>query len=423
MARLALGVCILCSATGASSNAAEWSRFRGPNGTGTVADKDVPVQWKADSVLWKTAIPGKGHSSPVLWGDNIFLQSSSKDASERWLFCLSASTGKVLWKQTVQGARATTHVLSSFASSTPAVDAERVYTIFWDGRRLSLNAYDHKGNQQWRRDLGEFKSQHGAGHSPMVYDGRVFVADDQDDASVLFAFDSKTGEPAWKVERQAFRTCYSTPFVLENRNEPPQLIVTSTAGVTAYNPQDGKVIWNCNWSFTGMPLRTVASSIVADGHVIASSGDGSLERNQIAVRLGGKGDVTKTHLAWETRVREESPYVPCQLSSGPYLLSINDFGLAACHVAKTGEQLWSHAFIERRKGDRQAQVTASPVLIGDKVYAVDIQGKVYVFEAGPKFKLLATNDLGEKVEATPAVAGGKLFIRGETHLFCIGTPK
>jgi outer membrane protein assembly factor BamB len=420
--RSLLGLAILCGALTARSDGANWSRFRGPNGTGIADDKNIPVEWQTDSVLWKVAIPGKGHSSPVVWGDNVFLQSSSKDGTERWLFCLSATTGKTLWKQTVQGTKAVTHLLSSYASSTPAVDGERVYTTFWDGKRLSLDAYDLKGAPLWQRDLGEFRSQHGAGHSPMVFDGKVFFADDQDDSATLFAFDAKTGEPSWKVERPAFRACYSTPFVLERPNEPPQLIVTSTAGITAYNPKDGKVLWNYTWSFTKMPLRTVASSIVADGHIIAGSGDGSLERNQIAVRLGGSGDVSKTHLAWETRVLEDSPYVPCSLASGPYVFSVNDFGLAACHVAKTGEKVWSHAFIERRRGDRNARVTASPVMIDGKIYAIDIDGKVYVFEAGPKFKLLATNNVGEKVEATPAVADGRLFIRGEEHLFCIGKP-
>ncbi len=422
LARFLLGLGIFCGLTLAAAGA-EWSRFRGPNGSGTSTDKDVPVAWKDDGVLWKTAIPGKGHSSPVLWGDNVFLQSASKDGTERWLFCLSAATGKVQWKQTTQGSRAGTHPLSSQASGTPAVDGERVYTTYWDGKRLSLSAYNLKGEQQWRRDLGEFSSQHGAGHSPVIYDGKVFLADDQDGSAILFAFDAKTGEPAWKVERTAHRACYSTPFVLETPNAPPQLIVTSTAGITGYNPADGKEIWNYRWSFTKMPLRTVASSIVADGHVIASSGDGSLERNQVAIRLGGSGDVTKTHFAWETRVTEQSPYVPCLLASGPYLFSMNDFGVAACHLAKTGEKLWSHAFIERRPGDRKAWVSASPVLIDGKIYAIDLEGKVYVFEAGPKFKLLATNNVGESVTATPAVGDGRLFIRGDEHLFCIGKPK
>jgi outer membrane protein assembly factor BamB len=414
-----LGLAILCFATTASSDGANWSRFRGPNGTGTVADKNVPVEWTADSVLWKVAIPGKGNSSPVIWGDNIFLQSSSDDGTERWLLCLSAATGQTLWKQTAQGSKAKTHPLNSQASGTPAVDGERVYCTIWDGSNLSLSAYDMKGVQQWRHDLHGYKSQHGPGHSPIVFDGKVYLMNDQDGSAQILAFDARTGTPVWKAERKAFRACYSTPIVLEKPNEPPQLIAVSTAGITAYNPKDGKEIWTYTWSFDRMALRTVASPIVADGVIIANSGDGSGERNQIAVRLGGTGDVTNTHFAWGIKVDKESPYVPCLLSSGPYVFGVNDFGIAACHIAKTGEKVWSELLL-----DRKAQLmSASPLLIDGKIYAIDRNGVAYVFEAGPKFKLLATNKLGEPVTATPAVADDHLFIRGDAHLFCIGKPK
>jgi outer membrane protein assembly factor BamB len=423
-ALLLLGLGIILGSTCAPADAADWSRFRGPNGTGAVTGQDLPVEWKADDILWKTPVPGKGHSSPVVWGDNVFLQSASADATERWLFCVSASTGKVLWKQTTQGSKGGTHPLSSLASGTPAVDGERVYTIFWDGKNLSLNAYDLKGVQQWRRDLGSFKSQHGAGHSPIVYDGKVYVADDQDGSAVLYAFDARTGEPAWKVERPAFRACYSTPFVLEKPNEPSQLIVLSTAGLTAYNPKDGKEIWNFVWAFDNMPLRTVGSPVIADGMAICPSGDGSGERNMIAVRLGGTGDVTKTNLAWQIKARRDTPYVPCMLSSGPYLFAVNDFGVTTCYVAKTGEKVWSEAlFGDTPMRTNKSAVSASPVLIDGKIYVIDLDGKVCVFEAASKFKLLAKNSVGEPVAATPAVADGRLFVRGSEHLFCIGKPK
>src|SRR5262249_27077389 len=156
-------------------------------------------------------------------------------------------------------------------------------------------------NLKWRRDLGSFKSQHGPGHSPMVYDGKVIVADDQDGAAALFAFDAKTGNPAWKAERKAFRACYSTPLVLESACAKPQLLGASTAGITGYDPQNGSEIWSYTWSFAKKPLRTVGSPIVCDGVVLAQSGDGDGSRHMIAVRLGGKGDVTKTNLAWETQ--------------------------------------------------------------------------------------------------------------------------
>ena len=255
-------------------------------------------------------------------------------------------------------------------------------------------------------------SQHGYGHSPIVFDGAVILSHDQDGSAAIHAFDAKTGKPLWQIPRQAFRACYSTPFVLEGARGGPQLIVASTAGTSGYDPKNGKEVWHYTWSFTKMALRTVASPIIADGLVVANSGDGSGERNLIAVRLGGKGDVTATNLAWENR--KVFPYVPCLLASGPYLFSVNDAGFAACHVAKTGREVWS-----TRLG---SAMSASPILVDGKVYACGEDGTVYVFAATDKFQLLATNNVGEPVMATPAVADGRLFIRGKEHLYCIGKP-
>src|SRR5262249_41249939 len=155
--------------------------FRGPNGTGIAADKDVPVRWTAEEgVLWKVRVPGVGHSSPVVWGGRLFLQSASADGKERWLVCLAADTGKPPWTRAAPGTTARIHPLNSLASSTPAVDGERVYAVFWDGKDISLSAFDFQGKHLWKTDLGEFKGQHGVGMSPVVHDGRVFLNNDQD---------------------------------------------------------------------------------------------------------------------------------------------------------------------------------------------------------------------------------------------------
>src|SRR5262249_28921588 len=165
-------------------------------------------------------------------------------------------------------------------------------------------------------------------------------------------------------------------------NEPPQLIVLSTAGLTAYNPKDGKEIWNFVWAFDNMPLRTVGSPVIADGMAICPSGDGSGGRKMIPVRLGGTGDVTKTNLAWQVKARKDSPYVPCMLSSGPHLFAVNDFGVTTCYVAKTGEKVWSEAlFGDTPMRTNKSAVSASPVLIDGKIYVIDLDGKGCVFEA------------------------------------------
>ena len=405
--------------TCAAAHADNWPRFRGPNGTGVSADKDVPVKWTAtEGVLWKTPIPGRGNSSPIVWGDRVFIQSSADDGSERWLLCLNAASGEVLWKQNAAGQAAHTHQKNTLASSTPATDGRFVYAVFWDGKDLLLNAYDLKGAQVWTRNLGGFVSEHGAGISPIVYDDKVFLADDQGDqtnkpSSMVLAFHAKDGTDAWKAERKSFRASYSTPFILKSDKGEPELIVASTAGVTAYNPDDGSVYWNYVWTFPHNPLRTVASPIMAGGLVIANAGEGGAGRSLLALRPDGKGDLTKTHLAWEDQ--KSFSYVPTLLASGDYIYAVTDKGFASCHQAKTGAEVWTH----RLGGD----VSASPVLIDGKVYAAGEDGEVYVFEATPMaFKPLATNSLGEGVMSTPAVANDRLYIHGKDNLFCIGKP-
>ncbi len=390
--------------------AANWERFRGPNGTGVAADKDVPVRWQTENVLWKTALPGKGNSSPIVWNDRLFLQTASTDGMDRSLVCIETRTGQILWTRSAPGVRATIHKRNSWASCTPATDGERVYCLFWDGKDLLLTAYDFTGKQVWKRELGGYTSQHGAGHSPIVHDGRVFLANDQDGTAVLLCFDARTGKTVWEAKRPPFRACYSTPLLHDRPDGGKELLVGSTAGITSYDPASGKVYWNYSWSFTGMPLRTVASPIVADGMVLQSAGDGSGARHAIAVKLGGKGNVTETALAWENT--KNLPYVPTMLSQGEYVYSVNDKGIAACHVAKTGKEVWSE-----RLG---SPVTASPLLIDGKIYAAGEDGKVYVYAASPKFSLLAQNTLDEAVYATPAVANDRLYIRGKEHLYCIG---
>ncbi len=413
--RFWLALLVLLS-TGALAGAGDWPRFRGLNGAGIADDKDVPVKWTDENVLWKTTIPGVGHSSPIVCRGRVFLESASKDGRERWLLCLDAATGEILWKSPSSGQSAKKHPLNSLASSTPATDGERVYAVFWDGKNIHLNAFDFKdGKPIWRKDLGAFKSQHGIGHSPMLIDGKVVVANDQDGSSHLLALDARRGDVVWQVERTPYRTCYSTPFVHIKPDGDKELIVASTAGITSYRPADGKANWWYTWKFAGMPLRTVGSPITANGLVIATSGDGSGARHAIAVKLGGKGDVSADNLVWQNRKNYPFPYVPCMLSHSDYLFSVHDKGIASCHETRSGEEVWSE-----RLG--AVGFTASPILVDGKVYAVADNGSVYVFEAAKKFKLLAKNTVNEHVSSTPAVADNRLFVRGDKQLFCIGKP-
>lgn len=401
----------LVLACAAAVQAENWARFRGPNGAGIAADKDIPVQWDKTNILWKTPIPGMGNSSPVVWEDRIFLHSAKPDGSERLLICLNTD-GKILWTKSVAGSLARTHLRNTMASSTPATDGERVYVLFWDGNNQTIHAYDFQGELMWSQPLGPYKSQHGAGHSPIVVKGLVILNNDQDGDAKLLALDATTGKPVWEAARTPFRACYSTPFLRQRADGSEELIVTTTAGITAYDPKNGAEHWSWTWAFDGMPLRTVGSAIAHNGAIYAISGDGSGARHMVAVKAGDKGDVTQTNLMWENK--RTLPYVPSLLAKGDHIYFTNDRGIAGCCDAKTGEIVWS----ERLGGG----FTASPVMIDGNIYAISEDGNVFVFPAEPEFKQLARNQLGEGVMASPAVSNNRLYIRGKEHLFCIGKP-
>lgn len=392
------------------ASAADWPRFRGPNGTGIASDKAIPIHWnEKEGILWKVPLPGTGNSCPIVWGNRLFLQTADAEGKERLLLCVRVADGKILWSRSVPGAKAKINQFSSLASSTPTTDGERVYIVFWDGVKQLMHAYDFDGKLIWKRDLGPFASQHGAGASPIVYQDKVIFANDQDGASVLLALDARTGNTVWQVPRKPFRACYSAPFLLEKPGELPELIVVSTAGITSYDPQSGGE----NWTFNRIPYRTVASPVYSQGIIFFTCGDSPAgPRHALAVKVGGKGDVSETHLAWENK--KGFPYVPSMLTWGDHLYFVNNDGVAGCYVAKTGANVWT----ERLGGN----VFASPVLIDGKIYAINDAGDVYIFEASPTFKLLAKNSVGESVMATPAVADNRLYIRGKEHLFCIGKP-
>jgi outer membrane protein assembly factor BamB len=395
----------------ATLHAADWDRFRGPNGTGVSQSKAIPVKWGKENVLFKTPLPGSGHSSPIIVGSKVLLLSATN--KERLILCFDADTGKQLWSQKIKGDVGKTHRKSSLASATPCSDGERVFCVVWDGSAVELLAFTLDGKEAWKAPLGEFKSQHGPGFSPMLVDGKVIVNNDQDGKAVLLAFDAKSGTQVWKAEREAYRASYSTPIVTQGA-EGRELLVTSTAGITAYNPEDGKEVWKYVWPFGGKPLRTVGSSVIAENMVFACAGDGAGDRAMIAVKLGGKGNVTKTNLVWS--LDNGTPYVPTLLAKDKHLYTLTDDGIAICREASSGKEIW--------RGRVTSGVSASPVMIDGKVYAFGEKGDVSVFAAVPEeFKVLAKNSIGEGIIASPAVARDRLYIRGEKSLICIGTKK
>ncbi len=252
---------------------------------------------------------------------------------------------------------------------------------FWDGKNVFVAAYNFKGDPLWNKPMGHFSSQHGAGASPILYRDKVIFYNDMDkddfktkqpvpNPAILYALNKKTGEVVWEMPREAFRACYAAPFILDEGKSAPELIVTSTTSIVSYNPEDGTPNWTWRWKFKGMPLRTIGATLYQDGMLFACSGDGGGDRLMNAITLGGNGKNAQPTLAWSNP--KDFPYVPCLLGRGDHVYFVNDSGFAGCYVAKTGKRAW----FERLPG---ATFTASPVLVGDKIYAPSEEGEVYVF--------------------------------------------
>lgn len=406
------GLLLICSFVFlvADATASNWPRFRGPNGTGVSTDKDVPVEFGPEkNVVWKVALPGAGHSSPIVFNQRIFLQTATADARERIMLCLDLKDGKTVWQKSLPGNTAVKHQFSSFASPTAATDGKRVFMPFWDGKNLLFLAFDYNtGEILWKRDLGPFTSQHGLGHSPIIFEGKVILSNDQDGSSALIALDAENGSTAWQVDRPFNRASYSTPALLEKQDGTAEILVTTGPGFAAYDPKTGAENWD--WEWTNHKLRTVGSPVFTSNMIFVGSGDGGGARHAVGVNFVRKGTATETSLAWEEK--KSFPYVPTMLTKGEHLYSVNDRGVAACHVAKTGKVVW-----EERLG---GAVFASPIMVDGKIYVGNDAGDVYVYPAEPKFNLLATNSLGETIMASPAVGDSRLLIRGANHLFCFG---
>ena len=412
--RLAVLALLLCLPLAGAEEEGSWARFRGPNGTGVATGGKLPLSWDKPHLLWKVALAGEGNGSPIIWGEQLYLTTASGDGTARHLLCLDVKDGRQRWKKTYAAARGKYHRKNSLASATPCTDGERVYCSVWDGSKLWLTACDGRAGQEvWRQDLGPFRSQHGAGHSPIVFQGKVYLVNDHDQGSEVRAFNAVTGKPLWSKSRKVFNACYSTPFVRDN-GSGTELVVATTAGVTGYDADSGKVNWNWDWDWSDekKELRTVGSPVAVENLVIATSGDGGGSRCAVGLKLGGTGELGNNALAWKSR--RLVPYVPTLVAWDGHLYFVNDQGVAGCLTAATGELCWSRRVC--------GPVTASPILVDGKLLAIDEEGQAIFLQATPKeCKLLGRQKLGEPVFASPAMAGGKLFLRGKDHLFCIGT--
>ncbi len=401
-----LGIATLAAPVGAQ----EWTRFRGPNGTGISAAKGVPVAWTEGDFAWRLPIRGESHSQPVIWGDKIFLLTALNAGKERALLCLRKSDGGELWSK---GYALPTHrpgnKNSGYANSSAAVDRDRVIACFVSSEHFWVRAFDHAGHELWSRDLGTYVSQHGHGASPMIFENLVVINNDQDGDSFIAALDLKTGSEVWRTPRRTSKNGgYCTPMIHVLADGTPEMLLTSQShGISSLNPKTGVM----NWESPVYDKRMVASAVVAGDLVIGSCGQGGGAGNFLsAIKLGGKGDVSKTHVAY--KITKATPYVPTPLYLDGRVYYVSDSGSATAIEAATGREIWSERL--------RAEFFSSPVLIDGKIYAATTKGEMIVLATGDTFKELGRSPLGEGTHSTPCVDGGRLYVKTFTHLVCIG---
>lgn len=397
--------------------AQEWTRFRGPNGTGISLATTVPVECTDANRNWKVELPGIGHSSPVIWGDRIFVTTAEEQTGKRHVICLAAKDGKEVWRRTYDFSAYPHHKFNNAAAATLAVDAERVYVPWCSPAGLVLHALDHQGKDVWTADLGKWEGQHGGACSPIVVDDIVVMRNDCDGApggppSFLFGLDVKTGKPRWKLPRVGKTASYSTPILYEPKGSPAELIVTSDGhGFTSVNPKTGEVNWEVNGIFQ---QRCVSGPVIVNGLIFQTTGNGGGSRQGIAVRPGTRMPKTDPKIELQLPPRG-LPYVPTPLVVGDLMFLWSDAGIVTCAKAATGEPIWS----ERVGGN----FFGSPVCVNGKIYAMSASGELVVVEAAPQFKLLGRSQLGEATHSTPAVSGGVMYLRTESHLISVGGKK
>lgn len=385
----------------------DWTRFRGPNGSGVSPATNLPARWEDTDYLFRVELPGAGHSSPVAWGQRVFLTSAADDGATRIVLCLDAVSGAILWTRTFPASEHSKHQLNSFASPTPCCDTERVYVSWSSPESYLVVALDHQGGELWRADLGPYVSQHSAGPSPIVYQNLLIVGNEQDGESSLVALDRESGQVVWETPRRTEKVSYSTPCVYRPAEGPEELIFLSWAhGVSGIDPRTG----GTNWELAGVfDKRTVSSPVLGAGLVFGTCGSGAGGNYLAAVRPAAASGQAPAEVF---RIDKSAPYVPTPVVVDNRLYLWSDQGVAGCVELPTGKVLW-----QKRVG---GNYFGSPIWAGGKLYCLSSDGEVAVVAAADEFELLGKMNLGELSHSTPAISGGRLYLRTQSHLFAIG---
>ena len=396
-----LKICLMMTLSVARGE--NWPMWRGPRLDGTSQEQGAPVRWSpTENIRWRTPLPGEGHASPIVWNDRVFTVAA--EGEERLLLCFNRADGKQLWRAVVITAPPeNVHRLNSRASSTPATDGERVFTAFLDGREAVVAAHDFSGKEQWLKRVGSFASIHGFCSSPILYRDKVIVNCDHDGEGYIVALARSDGRELWRIQRPNNTRSYCVPLIREVAGRT-QMVLSGSKCVASYDPETGKELWIMD----GPTEQFVASLVYNERARLLFLTAGYPEHHILAIRPDGIGNVTKTHIAWRTR--KGAAYVPSPISEGDYFLVVSDSGVAHCFNASTGEIKWQH-----RMGEQHASLVSAKGL----VYFLSDAGVTHVVRPGPEFKLVARNELGERVFASPAFSEQQMFFRTDKSLLCV----
>lgn len=404
---------LLADAADSSRDDGHWPMWRGSGAAGVAQQTELPTRWTADEGLrFKTSLPGTGNSSPVVWDDRIWLTAAVDTAggAELTVLSIDRGDGHVDWQAAVGTAEGATHVKNGYASASVATDGTRLVASFGSA---GLFAFDLQGQPLWRTMLGPLEHIWGSASSPLIHGDLVIQLADSQHDSYLAAYNKHTGDLVWRTPRES-TGCWTTPILVEAPPESDapgrlELVVNGTGTsdgshgwVIAYDPADGRELWRVR----GTTDIVSPTAVAAAGLVFSTSG-----RNgpTLAIRPGGSGDVTDTHVVW--RANRGAAYVPSPVAYRNRLYAVNDGGVLTCYNVGNGEQIWR----SRLKGN----FTASLVAGDSKVYAANERGTIFVVAADDEFRLLAENELGERILATPALVGGELLVRTDRHLYAI----
>ncbi len=382
-----------------------WPRWRGPSGQGLVNEDNYPDTWSdTENVLWRTSVPGTGNSSPIVWGERIFLTAAHDGGQRLSLMAFSRDDGTMLWESFAPDGRAErVHRKNGHASATPTTDGERIYVSF--GER-GLAAFDMDGELLWHQDLGRLDNYWGTAGSPLLYKDRIIVYQDISSNSFVAAFDKETGEEIWLVRRNA-SVGWGSPIAIRVDGHD-EIIVHGQHRVMAYDPEDGSEIWSCD----GSTFEVIPTPVVGYGMLFCSSGRAG---PTLAIRPGGEGDVTDTHLVWTSP--RGSPFVPSPILYEDQLYIVNDMAsIVTSFSAESGDTLFQGRLgVAQREG-----FSASPIAFGGKVFFTNDNGQTFVLRAGPEFEILHMNEIGERMLASPAMVDGRWYMRTESSLLAIG---